>query len=147
MGEIRVQARLTNALDDMMARGGQLSPELVRTYLADAVVDRGAVRTIIPSHVWQALGIGERGHRVAEYADGRADSVPLTGPLVVELMGRDCMEDALVLGNEVLIGQTVLEKLDLLADCANQKIVPFPSRPDQPVSKIRRKHELNFARQ
>ncbi len=137
MGEIRVQAKLTNAFDDMLARGGQLLPEQVRTYLADAVIDTGAVRTIIPSHVWQALGIGERGQRVAEYADGRADSVPLTGPLVVELMGRDCMEDALVLGDEVLIGQTVLEKLDLWADCKGQQLHPNPAHPDQPVNKVR----------
>lgn len=52
-------------------------------------------------------------------------------------MGRDTMEEALVLGDEVLIGQTVLEKLDLLADCARQRLVPNPAHPDQPVSKVK----------
>jgi hypothetical protein len=45
----------------------------------------------------------------------------------------------MVLGDEVLIGQTVLEKLDLMADCAGQRLVPNPDHPDQPVSKVRRR--------
>lgn len=48
------------------------------------------------------------------------------------------MEECLVLGDEVLIGQTVLEKTDLLVDCANARLVPNPEHPDQPISKIRR---------
>jgi hypothetical protein len=36
-----------------------------------------------------------------------------------------------------LIGQTVLEKLDLLADCARQRLVPNPAHPDQPVTKVK----------
>ena len=43
----------------------------------------------------------------------------------------------LVLGDEVLIGQTVLEKLDLHADCANRRLIPNPAHPDQPVSKVK----------
>jgi len=39
--------------------------------------------------------------------------------------------------NEVLIGQTVLEKLDLMADCVNRRLVPNPAHPDQPVSKVK----------
>jgi hypothetical protein len=42
----------------------------------------------------------------------------------------------LLLGNEVLIGQTILEKLDLLADCKNRRLVPNPDHPNQPVTKI-----------
>ena len=68
---------------------------------------------------------------------GRKESVDVTGPLIVEIMGRDTVEEALVLGDEVLIGQTVLEKLDLLVDCANQRLVPNPSHPDQPVTKVK----------
>lgn len=75
--------------------------------------------------------------RGAEYADGRKESVGVTEPLIVEFLRRDTLEEALVLGDEVLIGSTVLEKLDLLADCANQRLVPNPAHPSQPVTKIR----------
>jgi hypothetical protein len=53
------------------------------------------------------------------------------------MMGRDTLEEALVLGDEVLIGQTVREKLDLLADCPNRRLIPNPAHPDQPVSKVK----------
>lgn len=41
----------------------------------------------------------------------------------------NAVDDAIVLGNEVLIGQTVLEKLNLLMDCDGQRLVPNPRRP------------------
>jgi clan AA aspartic protease len=109
----------------------------LRVYEADALVDTGAVRSVIPAHVVEKLDVGIRGNRVAEYADGRKESVELTEPVLFDLMGRDTMEEALVLGDEVLIGQTVLEKLDLLVDCANQRVVPNPAHPDQPVTKVK----------
>ena len=46
-------------------------------------------------------------------------------------------EETLVLGSEVLIGQTVLESLDLLVDCTNHRVVGNPAHPDQPVIKIK----------
>jgi len=137
MGEIRVKVKLTNAVDEELARAGNLSKDQVRTYDADALVDTGAVRSVIPSHVVDRVGATIRGKRVAEYADGRKDEVGITGAIIFEILGRDTLEEALVLGDEVLIGQTVLEKLDLLADCANRRLIPNPAHPDQPVSKVK----------
>jgi clan AA aspartic protease len=137
MGEVRVKARLTNAVDEDLVRRGMLAPEQVRTYDADALVDTGAVRTILPPHVVARLGLGTRGQRMAEYADGRKEAVEVTGPVIVELEGRDTLEEALVLGDEVLIGQTVLEKLDLFVDCQGRRVVPNPAHPDQPVTKVK----------
>ena len=137
MGEIRVQVRLTNAVDEALMCDGRLAPERVRFYDADALVDTGAVHTVIPSEVMQRLGTHIRGQRVAEYADGRKEAADITGPLIVDILGRDTMEDAMVLGDEVLIGQTVLEKLDLWADSAGRRLVPNPAHPDQPVTKVK----------
>ena len=137
MGEVRVKAKLTNAVDEDLVRRGMLQPAQVKTYEADALVDTGAVRTILPQHVVDRLGLAVRGQRVAEYADGRKDVVSVTGPLIIDLEGRDTLEEALVLGDEVLIGQTVLEKLDLFVDCQRQRLVPNPAHPDQPVTKVK----------
>lgn len=137
MGEVRVKARLTNAVDEALVRRGTLGPEHVRTYEADALVDTGTVRTVLPAHVVARLGLALRGQRVAEYADGRKEAVGVTEPLVVELEGRDTLDEALVLGDEVLIGQTVLEKLDLFVDCERRRLVPNPAHPDQPVTKVK----------
>jgi clan AA aspartic protease len=137
MGEIRVRVKITNATDEELARTGRLPRDQVRTYEADALVDTGAVRSVIPSHVVQQVGATIRGQRVAEYADGRKDPVDMTGGVIIDVMGRDTLEEALVLGDEVLIGQTVLEKLDLPADRANRRLAPNPAHPDQPVSKVK----------
>lgn len=136
MGEVRVKAKLTNAVDEALVRRGMLTPTQVRTYEADALFDTGAVRTVLPQRVVDSLGLAMRGQRVAEYADGRKDVVSVTGPLIIDLEGRDTLEEALVLGDEMLIGQTVLEKLDLFVDCQRQRLVPNPAHPDQPVTKV-----------
>ncbi len=137
MGEIRVKVLLINSADEMANRRRKLKKSAIRRYEADALVDTGAVRSVIPIHVMQALGVLSRGNRMAEYADGRTESVAITEPIIFDVMGRDTLEEALVLGDEVLIGQTVLEKLDLLADCANRRLIPNPAHPDQPVSKVK----------
>jgi predicted aspartyl protease len=66
---------------------------------------------------------------MAAYADGRTEAVDVTGPVVVEIDGRDTLEEALILGDEVLIGQTVLEKLDLFVDSRRQRLIPNPYAP------------------
>src|SRR5437870_471054 len=120
MGEIHVKVLLTNSLDEALHRRKKLKKSQVRRYEADALVDTGAIRSVIPAHVMEQLGVGSYGQRVAEYADGRKETVAVTEPIIFEILGRNTQDEALVLGDEVLIGQTVLEKLDLLADCANQ---------------------------
>ena len=137
MGEVRVRAKLTNAIDEGLVRRGMLKPEQVRTYEADALLDTGAVRCVLPPHVVEQLGVAIVDKRVAEYADGRLEAVDLTEGVAVEIMGRPALEEAMVLGDEVLIGQTALEKLDLFVDAQGQRLVPNPAHPDQPVTKVK----------
>ena len=137
MGEIREQVTLTNAVEASMARRGLLPPGDVRQIIVEAIVDTGAVRSVLPQHVVDQLGLEIRGQQVAQYADGRSESVGITEGVFFKCQSRTTLEEALVLGTEVLIGQTVLEKLDLLADCNACRLVPHPGRPNQPVSMVR----------
>jgi clan AA aspartic protease len=137
VGEVRVKVKLTNALDRALARRGKISENEIRTYEADALVDSGAVSSVVPQNVMQQLGLQSDGQRVAEYADGRNDVVDLTEPITFDIIGRKTTEGAMVLGDEVIIGQTVLEVLDLLVDCNSHKVIPNPAHPDQPVVKIK----------
>ncbi|MFL6210749.1 MAG: retroviral-like aspartic protease family protein [Pyrinomonadaceae bacterium] len=137
MGEVRIKTLLINAIDEALARRGQIDAAQIRQYEADAMVDTGAVRCVLPAQVVERLGLAIRGQRVAEFADGRKETVGVTEAVLFNIFGRDTMEEALVLGDEVLVGQTVLEKLDLLVDCATQKLVPNPAHPDQPVTKVK----------
>jgi clan AA aspartic protease len=137
MGEVRVRVHLRNAGDETLVRRGLLLPAQIRRYDADALVDTGAVRCVLPSHVVERLGLAAIGQRVAEYADGRLEQVDITESFTMEVMGREELESALVLGDEVLIGQTALETRDLFVDCLNRRLVPNPAHPDQPVNKVK----------
>ncbi|MBC6419594.1 MAG: clan AA aspartic protease [Prochloron sp. SP5CPC1] len=137
MAEVRAKVKLTNALDEMLARQGKLAQEGVRVYETEAIVDTGAVCSVFPVHVVQSLGLEIRKQGVAGYADGRKEAVGVTDAVLIEWEGRSTVEEALVLGDEVLIGQTVLEKLDLLVDCNKDRLIPNPANPNQPVNMVR----------
>lgn len=137
MGEVRVDVELINAVDGVLCTEGKLPEDKVRTYRANAMVDTWAICTIIPQFVSRQLGLVTVGQREVSFADGRKEIVPVVAPLQIEILGRDTFEEALVLGDEVLIGQTVLEKTDLLVDCAHAQVVPNPAHPDQPIVKVK----------
>jgi len=137
MGEIRVKVRLKNMYDELRRLRGELSADEIRTYEAEAMVDTGAVRCVVPKQIVERIGVEIRGHRIAEYAERRTETVGMTEAIIFDLLGRDTADEALVLGDEILIGQTVLEKLDLLADRAGQRVIPNPAHPDGPISKVK----------
>jgi clan AA aspartic protease len=137
MGEVRVKVTLTNAVDEALVRRGLLTADKVRHYEADALVDTGAVRSVLPSRVVQLLGLATVGRTRATYAKDVAEDVDIAEVVGIDIVGRRTTEETLVLGSEVLIGQTVLESLDLLVDCANNRVIGNPAHPDQPVIKIK----------
>jgi hypothetical protein len=136
MGGIRVDATIVNAGDEVMARRGGMAVDDVRRYQAEALVDTGAVRCCIPVFVAEKLGAAMVGHTVATYSDGRQEIVEVTEPIRMEIAGRSTFQSALVLGDEVLIGQLALEDTDLWADCKGQRLVPNPAHPDQPTFRV-----------
>lgn len=137
MGAVWTQVKLTNAVDDELVRRGLLAPRLLREIEAEGLVDTGAVNLVIPAEIVQQLGLRILGQQLVKYADSRQEAVGVTGPVIVECEGRKTIDEALVTGDEVLIGQVILEKLDLLVDCRNQRLMPNPANPDYPVTYIR----------
>ncbi len=136
MGEVRVQVKLINAVDEELVNRGLLNPNQLRVHETQALIDTGAVRTVLSREIVEKLGLRIRGQQIAKYADGRQEEVGLTGPVIIQLEGRETTEAALVAGDEVLIGQTVLETLDLLVDCKNQCLIPNPKHPEYPIFRI-----------
>ena len=137
MGEGPVMVRLSNAADMALVRRNLMRPEEIRAVEADALVDTGAVTFVLPSLVVERLGLARPFKQVAEYADGRREEVDVTEPVFVELLGRHTVEEALVLGDEVIVGQTILEKTDLYVDCRQKRLLPNPAHPDQSVLQVK----------
>ena len=137
MGEIRTLFRLTNFIDVIDHRRGLLASDKIRSCDVEAMVDTGAVRPVVPRRILEQLGIGIARQGVAELADGRRETVEVTDPIEFTWQDRSTSEEAFVIGDDILIGQTVLEKLDLLADCKNRRLVTNPKHPDGPVLSLK----------
>ena len=135
MGEVRVKARIINSADAQAAQAGKLPIEQVRSIETNALVDTGAVRSCIPASLLEELGILPYDQVTVELADGRKSVVGIADGVRFEIMDRRSGDDALVLGDEVLIGQTLLEKMDLLVDCTRQRLVP--AHPEGPINKLK----------
>lgn len=137
MGEVRVNVKISNATDVVMARRGLIPQDQIRAVTAEAVVDTGAVSSCIPVDLMEKLGLGTERHINAQMADGTTLSVEMTEPGYMEIMDRLATESFLVLGSEILIGQTALESTDLLVDCNRQRVITNPDHPNSAVIRIR----------
>ena len=124
MGEVRVRVKLVNAGDEILVRRGLLPAAGVRVYETDALVDTGATVSAIPRQVSQDLGLVPVRQERAQFANEAEEEVDVTEVVGIELEGRRTTEEMFILGNEVLIGQTALERLDLLVDCLNGRLLP-----------------------
>jgi len=136
MGEVHVRVRLSNAMDVEMAERGLLERDRVRTCEVDGLADSGAARSVILVDVANHLGLLIRHQKIAQLADGREVPVGVSGPMLIEIYDREVFEEAFVLGNQMLLGQTALESMDLLVDCASRKVIPNPAHPEGPVWRI-----------
>jgi clan AA aspartic protease len=136
MGQVHVRVLLTNYREALFARLGQLDTNQVHRYETEALIDTGAVRSAIPAAVADRLGLMRLRRTDVQYADGRIEEVDMTEVFTVEILGRQTETAAMVLGEHILIGVTVLEELDLMVDCHRNRLVPYQGTPDQPVFRI-----------
>lgn len=138
MGEIVVEIELENSGDLDRVEAGELRDADVRRVAIPAVADTGAMMLALPEDVVDRLGIRRRGSIDATYADGRRDELPVAGALIVWIGDRSMAADCVVLprGADALIGQLVLEGLDLIADPLNRTLHPRPEALDRPMLRL-----------
>ncbi len=136
MGAVRVSVKLTSAFEEGLVRRGSLHPKHLHTYEAIGLVDTGALTLVIPQEAVEYLGLKIEGTQVARFANGEQEVLGLTEAVKIQCQGRSAVLQALVVGDEILIGQVVLELMDLLVDCKNQQLIPNPKNPDYPVAMI-----------
>ncbi|MBD2041560.1 clan AA aspartic protease [Microcoleus sp. FACHB-672] len=137
MGAVRILVKLTNAIDEALVSRGLLAPDLLRECDTPALVDTDALSLVIPAGMVGRLGSRIRGQRMVQYADGREESVGAIEPVIIDCQGRQTVGEALVTGDEVLIGQVVLEQLDFLVNCKNQQLIPNLANPNYPIAMIK----------
>ena len=139
VGEIVTSIELENATERGNVRLGLREESSVRNTVVDGIVDTGAVMLVLPQNVVERLGLPIHGKVIVSYADERKEERAVAGPLGIRI-GNRAMNTDCVVGpplSEPLIGQIVLEGLDLIADCTNRTVGPRPESPDYPLLKLK----------
>jgi len=139
MGEVKVEVELENAADRELVLRGYLKEEERRSFKVPVLVDSGAVMLVLPQDQVEALGLREVGKAIVTYADERKEERPLAGIVTVRVGNRVASVNCVVgpPNSEPLLGQVVLEMMDLLVDCTQRKLVPRPESPFLPLLKMK----------
>src|SRR5258707_11568014 len=126
VGRISIDLEVANYGDIAMAQRGALPKDKVRRQTVRAIVDSGATKLVLPEKVVKALGLPLGDKIKVRYADGRTAQRRGAEGAYVELLGRHGTFTAVVEPKRetALLGAIVLEDLDLLIDCPNERIVP-----------------------
>lgn len=126
MGKVIERVNLTNLLDPR------------KSIEVEGVIDTGAVMLVLPQDVVDELGLRKLREVRVRYADNRTGVKSVYGVVTVEILGREGEFDVLAEaeGSQPLVGQIVLEQLDLLVDPTARKVMPNPRSPDMPLVEL-----------
>lgn len=104
----------------------------------EAVVDTGATMVVLPEDIVEALELRKVREVKVRYANNKVETKPIYGVVTIELKGRSANLDVLVeeKGSQPLIGQVLLELLDLVIEPKTRKLIPNPASPEMPMMEI-----------
>ena len=106
-------------------------PEL-EDITVNALVHTGALDLVIPEHLAIQLRLSDLKPREVHLADGSRKLVRYVGPIKVEMMGRDCVTAAVVMGDQVLLGAIPMQAMDMIVHPRTEQLVPNPESPNVP---------------
>ena len=104
----------------------------------EAVIDTGATMSVLPMDLIQKLGLEKIDEVNVRYADNSIKRREVYGWIILEIAGRKAVFDVLAEdeGAQPLIGQIVLERLDLVIEPSRRKVIPNPRSPETPMIEI-----------
>lgn len=139
MGEIRATAELFNYVEGERAAEGAVPQDTVARVSLDMLVDTGSVMVLLPQEVIERLRLRHWEKHVAVLADDRKVSLRRFHGLGLKVCGRmglfECLEGPP--NCEALLGQVVLEVLDLIPDPVKKALTVRPESPFIPVVKLK----------
>lgn len=102
---------------------------------ARALVDTGAVFMCVTENIAKQLGFDttEVSTVMVTLAGGRQKPVPRIAPIEIGFANRTYVTEAIVLGDEPLMGVLPLEAMDLIVDPRSQTLTVNPQHPNYPV--------------
>ena len=126
MGKVVEKVKLTSLFE----------PE--KSLEVEAVIDTGATMVVLPRDIVEELGLRKMREVKVRYANNKVETKPIYGVVNIELKGRSANLDVLVeeKGSQPLIGQVLLELLDLIIEPKTRKLIPNPASPEMPMMEI-----------
>jgi len=140
MGDVYVEIVVENYIDKILSKRGYLEPEKIRSEKIRVLADSGCTMLVLPQDLVERLGLEITGEKViVTYANEQKEERPVAGTLTVRVGDRSMETDCIVgpPASEPLLGQIVLERLDLLVDCKEGRLVPRPESPYLPLLKLK----------
>ena len=109
-----------------------------KTVEVEALIDTGATMMALPQDIVDELGLKKIREAAVKYADTRTQKKSIYAGLVVGLKGRTGNFEAVaeVNGTDALVGQIVLETLDLIVDPGNRALTRNPRSPELPMIEL-----------
>lgn len=139
MGDVYVKLEIENYADRVLAQRGHLDEDAVRSERIEVLTDTGATMLVLPEDLVDSLGLERMGKVIVTYADERKEERETAGVVRIRV-GERSMETRCVVGppsSEPLLGQVILEELDLLVDCREGELIPRPESPYFPTLKLK----------
>ena len=101
-----------------------------------ALVDTGATFMCVTEEIAHQLGFDttEVSQQFVRTADARQIRVPKIAPIEITFENRTYVTEAVVLGDEPLMGVLPMEAMDLLVDPCTQRLIVNPAHPNYPVA-------------
>jgi predicted aspartyl protease len=126
MGRVTVEFMVTNNQQVQAVNLGLLPSDRVHWFQLQGVVDTGSTHLVLPTDVADRLHFPKAGEDLVRYGDGRTATRATVEQVQVELLGRRGTFRAILEPERTtaLIGAIVLEDLDLVVDCKNNRLVP-----------------------
>ena len=126
---------LQNETDYSLWEQRKLSRKKVRKATVDAVVDTGAVMMLLPEELIERLGLRRRGKVLVRLANEQKVELEKAGAVHLTIGDREMSASCLIgpPGCEPLVGQLVMEELDLIPDPNLRTLTPRPESPFLPT--------------
>lgn len=126
MGKVIEKIRLTSLFDK------------TKSIEVEAAIDTGATMFVLPQNLVDELGLKKIRDAKVKYANNKVESKWVYGAVTVELKGRIGIFEVLAeeSGAQPLVGQIILEALDLVVDPRTRTLIPNPRSPEMPMVEI-----------
>ena len=132
MSKAVAKVLLSKDEDRVLIKNGQFTEERLRRLECELIVDTGARAEGLPLSIIERLGLPPTRKVTVTLSDGSRQERQLYGELRVQVGDRDDVFSCVAKpeGAPLLLGQLVLEALDLVVDCGRQQLIPNPEAPD-----------------